>query len=256
MSEYILLNYCVYFLIYGFLGWIVEVVYTGILNKKVVNRGFLFSPFLPIYAFGAVLLISVLSNFVGNIVVLYIISVIVTTLIEYVVSVFLETFFHVKWWDYSNHHLNIHGRVCVKNSLLFGVLGVIVMFVIHPPIQTFVINLDIEVKKLVVDILFLVLIIDFYFTLKKLGKLSVRHIGSITGADKQKNQDAILPDLIHGKYSENRVSNMLLNIILFISIAIGIITMFLIDIPFGLIISFIFIVILYSTVNISTKKMK
>ena len=38
----------------------------------------------------------------------------------------------MKWWDYSDHKLQLHGRVCLTNSLLFGLLVVVVMRFVHP----------------------------------------------------------------------------------------------------------------------------
>ena len=42
------------------------------------------------------------------------------------------------WWDYSSYPFNIHGRVCLKNSLLFGCMVLVVYYLIHPAIQEFV----------------------------------------------------------------------------------------------------------------------
>ncbi len=238
MKE-IFLYYSMFFLIYGFLGWIVEVVYTGIKNERFVNRGFLFSPFLPIYAFGAIFLIATLSHYENNTLMLYFSGVIATTLIEYMTAVFLENVFHVKWWDYSKMKFNFQGRVCLKNSLLFGVLAVVVIKGIQPPIENFVINnLSINIVNKIVISGFLILLIDLYFTLKKLNSLSTRTIGQIN----KKEPDANLSDLINGKYTDDYITNKALNILLTISVIGGIIVIFLIDLAFGIFIMLIFFI--------------
>ena len=134
-----------YFTIYSFLGWMCESTYCSIGQKKLVNRGFLNGPFCPIYGFGALLVISILSPFVNNIPVLFIASIIVTSTLEYITSYVLEKIFHMSWWDYSTYKYNINGRVCLQNSLMFGLLSLFVMLVIHPAINDFVASINTKV---------------------------------------------------------------------------------------------------------------
>lgn len=142
-----------YFTIYSFLGWVCETVYCSIGQKKFVNRGFLNGPFCPIYGFGALAVITILSPFVENIPILFIASIIVTSFLEYVTSFLLEKLFHMSWWDYSNYKFNINGRVCLQNSLMFGVLSLFVMLVVHPAIDDFVSSINTKVA-FVLSILF------------------------------------------------------------------------------------------------------
>ena len=134
-----------YFTIYSFLGWVCESTYCSIGQKKLVNRGFLNGPFCPIYGFGALLVISILSPFVNNIPVLFIASIIVTSTLEYITSYVLEKIFHMSWWDYSTYKYNINGRVCLQNSLMFGLLSLFVMLVIHPAIDDFLASINTKV---------------------------------------------------------------------------------------------------------------
>ncbi len=121
-----------YFFCYSLLGYIVEVVYCSIGERRLVNRGFLHGPYLPIYGFGALLILLSFSRFSDNVLVLFLLSVVGTSALEYVTSYLLEVFFHAKLWDYSTYPLNIHGRVCALNSTLFGLLSLSLIYVIHP----------------------------------------------------------------------------------------------------------------------------
>ena len=56
-SKDIIIEYIIYFFIYAFLGWIMEVIYALFIHGHFVNRGFLFGPICPIYGFGAIILI-------------------------------------------------------------------------------------------------------------------------------------------------------------------------------------------------------
>jgi uncharacterized membrane protein len=132
-------RYVIYFFIYSILGYIGEVVYCSIPARRFVNRGFMFGPWLPIYGFGgvAIRLLGALfqKETVGarmNPVAVFFVSMVVCSLIEYIGSWLLQRFFKVKLWDYSKHKANINGRVCLLNSTIFGVAGVILTYVVHP----------------------------------------------------------------------------------------------------------------------------
>ena len=56
----------VYFFIYSFMGWLLEVTYAMFVERHFVNRGFLYGPLCPIYGFGALILIGSLRNIKGN----------------------------------------------------------------------------------------------------------------------------------------------------------------------------------------------
>ena len=85
-----------YFIIYSVLGWIMESIYRSICETKVINTGFLKGPFCPIYGIGAVIMILFLQSFSSNIFLLFIISMLVLTLWEYIVAIILEKTFHIK----------------------------------------------------------------------------------------------------------------------------------------------------------------
>ena len=55
-----------YFVIYSFLGWILETIFALFVLGKFVKRGFLYGPVCPIYGFGAVLIILTLKKFKGK----------------------------------------------------------------------------------------------------------------------------------------------------------------------------------------------
>ena len=130
-----LCQYFLYFTIYSFIGWACECVYCSIPAKKFINRGFLNGPFCPVYGVGAVLVIRFLTPVQGSIPALFLLGMLVTSVVEYLTSYLLEKAFHMKWWDYSNMPLNLHGRVCLLNSTEFGILCVVLMRLVHPKVQ-------------------------------------------------------------------------------------------------------------------------
>ncbi len=120
------------FLSYSAIGWLCESIYCSIPAHRFINRGFLSGPVCPVYGVGALLAVFLLTPIAWSLPLLYLGGALVTSVLEYVTGWLLETIFHAKWWDYSNKKWNLHGRVCLKNTLLFGVMCVVLMRVIHP----------------------------------------------------------------------------------------------------------------------------
>lgn len=121
-----------YFFIYGFLGWCCEVIYAAIIDGKFVNRGFLNGPICPIYGFGVLFVLTLLEPIRENFLFLFIGSVILTSALEFITGFLLEKVFKMKWWDYSNERFNIHGYICLKFSIIWGLACLIVVDIIHP----------------------------------------------------------------------------------------------------------------------------
>ena len=44
----------------------------------------------------------------------------------------MEKVFHARWWDYSAKKFNINGRICLNTLIPFGLLGVLIMYVLNP----------------------------------------------------------------------------------------------------------------------------
>lgn len=133
--RYTIFNLLTYFIMYSIAGWMLESTYRSIREKRIINSGFLLGPFCPIYGTGAIIMLLFLEKFKGNVIALFIISFLVLSTWEYLVGVLLEKIFKTKYWDYSDHKINIKGRVCLSNSIYWGILGVLFIEYIHPFIE-------------------------------------------------------------------------------------------------------------------------
>lgn len=132
---YTILLYFVLFVIYAFIGWIMEVVLFLIKDRKFVNRGFLIGPYCPIYGVCAVLMILTFGRYFSTPIALFVMAAVICTIFEYITSVIMEKIFDARWWDYSNEPFNLNGRVCLHNSIAFGLLGVLLLYWINPFIE-------------------------------------------------------------------------------------------------------------------------
>lgn len=144
------------FITYSIIGWIMEVIVTFPDNKCFVNRGFLIGPYCPIYGNCAIAMILLLHN-VKNPFLLFILSIIICSIGEYLTSYVMEKVFHARWWDYTKNKFNLNGRICLVNSLAFGVLGFLLVKFVNP----FVVNLYLKLNPTVLSILFYTLLVIF-----------------------------------------------------------------------------------------------
>ncbi len=162
MNESIeILKLLLYFFLYSIIGWILESAYKSILEKRVINSGFLHGPYCPIYGFGAVIMLIFLENFEHNLILLFLMGFFILSIWEYLVGFVLEKVYHTKYWDYSESRFNIKGRICLLNSCYWGVLGVIFIKIIHPIVQEVVGNMEQNWILGIDIILFLIFTSDF-----------------------------------------------------------------------------------------------
>lgn len=164
----------VYFTIYSFVGWLCEVVYCSVLSKKIVNRGFLAGPVCPVYGFGALFILWLLSPIAYSVPIIFLSSMVITSTVEYITGWLLETFFGTRWWDYSNKKFNLEGRVCLKNSIYFGIMGVLLIKVIHPGIEYLVSSIPNHYLNILCLGIAAGFIVDCIFTLNTLVNLNER----------------------------------------------------------------------------------
>ncbi|MCR4955833.1 MAG: putative ABC transporter permease [Lachnospiraceae bacterium] len=120
------------FVIYSFIGWCTEVAYATLDTGKFINRGFLNGPVCPIYGCGVIIVVSILTPIMHIPLLLFLGSMLFTTLLELVVGFGLEKIFHHQWWDYSMYPFNFKGYICLKFSILWGLACTFVMYVVHP----------------------------------------------------------------------------------------------------------------------------
>ena len=127
-----------YFFIYAILGWCAEVAFAAVKERKFVNRGFLNGPLCPIYGAGVVTVAVLLEPFHDRLLLLYLASAVLTTVMEGLTGCALDRLFHHKWWDYTGMPLNIGGYVCLPFSLVWGAACVAIVKVIHPAVEDLV----------------------------------------------------------------------------------------------------------------------
>ena len=158
-----------YFILYSFLGWAMETAYCSVLQRRFVMRGFLYGPICPIYGVGALMMILFFKPLTGNLVVFYLVSTVSMSAWEYFVGWLLETTTHMKYWDYSNHRFNLHGRISLFICLWWGVLSYVTIFHIHPFVAGLVALAPTLVRQILALILAAALLADAVATVRHLA---------------------------------------------------------------------------------------
>ena len=185
------------FLIYSFIGWIVEVSAFLIQDHKFVNRGFFIGPVVPIYGTGGILITILLTKYQSDPIVLFCMGVIVCSILEYLTSYIMEKIFKTRWWDYSNKKFNINGRICLSNLLLFGIMGLVMVYLINPFLMDILNKIDPILLKCVVSILMVLFVIDFFVSFSVTSK--IKNIGKVVPKDSTEEINAKVKEILLSK---------------------------------------------------------
>ena len=167
----ILSKYFIYFIIYSFIGWLLEVICKLFEFKRFVNRGFLIGQICPIYGYGVLFIILIIGVNTSDILSVFLKSILVCSILEYFTSYFMEKLFKARWWDYSRRKFNINGRICLETMLPFGILGTSVVYFIHPMIVKFISLFSNKVVIIVSIILFVLYLIDNIISFNVMSKI-------------------------------------------------------------------------------------
>lgn len=154
-----------YFIIYSFLGFIIETIF-GMLTKGVVEsrQSCLYGPFCCIYGLGATIMIPGLQKFKKRNWTLFLAGAIEGSIVEYIISWVGEIIFHIKWWDYSNMPFDINGRICLLFTIFWGILALVLIRLINPYIEKFIDKIPAKLFSIITIGGTILLIIDLLIT--------------------------------------------------------------------------------------------
>lgn len=145
--------YFLCFLVFCFIGWIYEVlVYYFELGYGFVNRGFLFGPWLPVYGVGGMMIILSMQKMKARKVKLgsvnltpllcFVSIILLCTAVELLTSYLME-FVTGSWlWDYTEYGPNFQGRIALKSSIRFGLIGMAALYGVWPALDKIFMSLN------------------------------------------------------------------------------------------------------------------
>lgn len=166
MIHYKIFQWLFFFYMYCFLGWCFESAWVSLKSKKLVNRGFMRGPFLPLYGSGATMMLVVSMPFRDNVLLTYLAGVIGATALEYITGVTMEVLFNVRYWDYSDRPFNFQGHICLRSSIAWGFLTILMTRVIHRSIEQLVLAIPGKGLAYATELLTIYIVIDFTLSFK------------------------------------------------------------------------------------------
>ncbi|MBP3707622.1 MAG: putative ABC transporter permease [Clostridia bacterium] len=147
----------------GIFGFIYETIFYRIDLGYFVKRGSTFGPWIPIYAFGGVLITIGTYQFKKNPIIVFLLNCMITGILEYITGYVLFKYFGVRLWDYNTEIWNwgnINGFICARSILFFGISGLFLIYGIIPIIKRIVLKCQENAILVASGILELVFIID------------------------------------------------------------------------------------------------
>ncbi len=161
MYSYHLTQWLFFFYFYCFFGWCFESSYVSIRQRRLVNRGFMRGPFLPLYGTGAIMMLVVSMPVRGNLPLTYLAGCLGATVLEFVTGVVMEALFQVRYWDYSKKRFNYKGQICLSSTIAWGFLTILMTDLVHKPIERLVLSVPLVILEPIVVILSVYIIVDF-----------------------------------------------------------------------------------------------
>ncbi|EPR12930.1 putative ABC transporter permease [Ruminiclostridium papyrosolvens] len=142
------------FIIYSFCGWLMETVYLSVYHWQFIKRGFLISPLCGIYGVGTILVVLLLEKFKSRPVLVFFGAILITTVLELITGLLLQNVLKCELWNYSGDSLNFLGIICLRNTLIWGIMSLIAVYSIHPVVIRKIKVLSLRTKALISNICF------------------------------------------------------------------------------------------------------
>lgn len=152
---------CIYFFILGaFIGWILECVFKFVTGNFERTPGILNTPFCILYGVGTVILSYIVANITNNFLLLFFLSMVILTIIEYITFILLNKLYNLKLWDYSDMEFKIDEKVCLEFSVIWGILGAMYIKYLLPIFNSLYNKYNGEALRFILYIVFVIIILD------------------------------------------------------------------------------------------------
>ena len=161
MYHYHFHQWLSFFYFYCLFGWCFESTYVSLKSHKFINRGFMKGPWLPLYGSGAICVLFITLPFQQDWRLVYLIGALAATLLEYVVGTAMVSLFKVRYWDYSNRKIQLHGHICLSSTIAWGFLSLLMVYVVHEPVADFILSLNNDLVMAITFFITVFMVYDF-----------------------------------------------------------------------------------------------
>lgn len=161
MYSYHFREWLSFFYFYCIFGWCFESAYVSLKSRHLVNRGFLKGPWLPLYGSGAILVLWLTLPFQETPVLVYLVGTLGATVLEFFTGEAMVRLFKVRYWDYSNQKIQYKGHICLSSSIAWGFLSLLMVYVVHKPVESFIFWMHEEVVSVLTFGITVFIVYDF-----------------------------------------------------------------------------------------------
>lgn len=151
------------FVISGIFGFIYEVIFYYFDLGYFVKRGTTFGPWIPIYAFGSIMIYLLCYKVKNKPLLVFILAAAISGILEFITGYLLWHISGIRLWDYNNEILNfgnIGGYVCLRSVLFFGLSGLILFYILVPILNTINNKYQNKFNKYITNFMFFLFSLD------------------------------------------------------------------------------------------------
>jgi uncharacterized protein len=197
------------FFLLSFFGWVFELFLEMLAGRGLVNRGFFYGPIVPIYAAGFFFAYLICTPFKQIPALVFFVSIVACTSLEYLTGWALEKYLRVRAWDYDLHPLtfwcNYKKRIALTASLVFGVFSLLVIYVLWDKLLALLDALGPATLRICDAVMMLAFLVDAVFSFKKYCKRKKAGVLTVLNGVDYDRIDALFFEEAARDILENRV---------------------------------------------------
>ena len=193
------------FIITSVCGYFIELIWTFLTKGIFTNHSaVVIGPFNFAYGICGVVLTLLLYRFKDeSYLKIFILSFIGGSILEYIMSWGMELVLGFTAWDYSDKFLNINGRICLSFSIFWGLLGILWIKILYPPIEKLLERIPPNIYKTVAICLFIFIILDILLTISCVNRARAAD----QGIPPNNSYESFLDNTFNSKYLKNMFNN-------------------------------------------------
>ena len=193
------------FIITSVCGYFIELIWTFLTKGIFINHSaVVIGPFNFAYGICGVVLTLLLYRFKDeSYLKIFILSFIGGSILEYIMSWGMELVLGFTAWDYSDKFLNINGRICLSFSIFWGLLGILWIKILYPPIEKLLEMISPNIYKTVAICLFIFIILDILLTISCVNRARAAD----QGIPPNNSYESFLDNTFNSKYLKNMFNN-------------------------------------------------
>ncbi|MDR0326269.1 MAG: putative ABC transporter permease [Oscillospiraceae bacterium] len=153
------------------------------------------SPFNLIYGVGAIAVsLGVTALRAKRAPYIFVAGMVIGSVVEFVCSLFEETFFGTVSWDYSAYPFNLDGRVCLQYAFFWGAMALLWTWVVYPFYDRLLKRFSDAAGRTFAVVLLLVLLLDAAFSVTAVNRWIDRAVDTHPETAIERVLDKYLPD--------------------------------------------------------------